>query len=128
MLQVCDVVREALGLGSLPTEYLFEDGLEWEETAFASCEVFYTGWRVYITFYGRFFDCDLQKQLRIVVHEHLHAAMHPTSQAHHRTIDKLARKDRRAARTARITADEITVQHLEVPILNLLMPRIDRVL
>lgn len=123
LLRVCDVVRDALGLGmfNLWTEFPKKDGPEGD---LACATTFYSGWKCRLRFYPHFFRRPLDVQLYAIVHEHIHLLMHPYDQAIARHQLTLKSEVNETFEEAITVAREITVDHATGPIYKLLEQRI----
>jgi hypothetical protein len=129
VLQVCDIVREHLGIGAIGCEYEFYPKHEKLETmTLAASFVFRSGWYLLIEFYDAFFKGSLERQINTIVHEHLHVAMQPFDQILIRMEDMLLKKHRPLFEENIHVAREIVVDRLAAPIAKLLEPHLRKVL
>lgn len=121
LLRVCDVLRNGMGMSSIPYLYQFPGNIK---DTFAHAIVYRTGWKCHIRFGDKFFqERDLERQLQIATHEHVHATMMPLYQCHNLYFPRNKKAD-----DAMTTADEIICDHLVMPWLNALRPQINRAL
>lgn len=130
LLKVCDIVRKGLGLDSVRGEYeVCVKGCKADDQT-ADCCFKAEGWQFIIRFHKPFFEQEsLQSQLETIVHEHIHAALAPVSQAALNSFDRhLTKPIKKRCLELWDAADEITIDHLSRPLLNLMLPEIKKVL
>ncbi len=120
LFRVCDVVRNGMGLGSLPYVYQFPGRIK---DTMANASVYRTGWKCHIRFADLFFGEPLERQLQIITHEHVHVSLMPIYQCHNLYFPQNKKAD-----DALTTADEIVCDHLVMPWLNMLRPQIMKAL
>lgn len=119
---VCKVVREGLGLGSIP--YVYDYPKE-ANTSLAVAFIPEAGWSLWIKFYPKFWRLSLNDQLHTIVHEHIHVTMIPLMQTI--LISPDYKKDK-VYKDRVYRADEIVTDHLVIPLFTYLQPQINRAL
>lgn len=120
------MVRGCLGLGDLCAHYELDAGNT--SGNYADFRTHYSGWEVTIRFYDAFYKCPFEKQLEIIIHEHLHGVLHPLDQMTMRVERYLPGKRRKQCTELLVVGREMTVEHFTKPLLDLLMPQIQQVL
>ena len=120
--KVCRIIREALHLEHL--EQIYELNGKSKGNCIATTNICAYGWRLYITIRPPFWQSEFEQQIRYLIHEHVHVALH----AYHQATDRV--KDTWVAPhcTSQVddvtrTGAEIAVEHLTEVFLQLLKPR-----
>ena len=109
--ELCAIIRKALHLDHLEREYLFED--DPDSRSVASTKIFSYGWRLLIYIRPIFWDEPFDKQLRYLIHEHVHVCLHPYHQATDRVQDEwICPHDKTQVIELLHTGAEISVDHL----------------
>jgi hypothetical protein len=128
--RVCNVVRERLGLGALCVEIDFPAcACEEDADRFAATFIYYSGWRCRMEYLPHFFAQTRQRQLEIIVHEHLHLLMHPIEQVLLRCRDEWCKPSKLSElETSAHLASETAVDHATGPVYRLLEPHIQKAL
>lgn len=124
-MRVCEVVREKLGLSDLCYTYCCDGG---PSKCYADLRTYYSGWEVTIRFYDSFYQIPLFRQIEVIVHEHLHAVIHPLDQATMRVEKYLPANRKKHCHELLEVARELTVEHFTAPLYELLEPHILKVL
>jgi hypothetical protein len=130
LLKACEEVASRLGLSKLPWSYMIASKpKEDSEFTFADAWTMRQGWIGHVTFYPAFFERTFYQQCQTIVHEHLHVAFHPQDQATHQAIyDCVPERDQERAELAINLGRETAISCLQVPLTDLLMPFIKKVL
>lgn len=128
MLAVCEIVREHLGLKNVTG--FFETGDKSVKDRCASCLSRGEGWEFRVFFYSGFFkEVDIDKQLVVIVHELIHAAMQPYDDMIQRCWEEyVPHKHKRIFRDRCIDSLELMVDHMVTGILNAIRPQLDKIL
>jgi len=119
---VCQKIREALNLEHLEREYrlIGRDG-----TGIAAAEIFQYGWRLLIFIRPNFWEAAYEKQVRYLIHEHIHVALHAYHQASDRIVsDWICTHDKSQVEELNQTGAEIAVDHLTEVFYRLLRDRL----
>lgn len=118
--RVCNVIRDGLGLSSLPTSYNYP-----KDKGYAGTLIKRRGWGCWLSFFPAYFvGHDFHEQVETIIHEMLHVSMHPVCQAVLHHVDGMPKKAGREFELAFDRANEIVADHMTGAVLKLLWPQI----
>lgn len=116
--EVCSIIRKALHLDHLDRDYRFEGK---DDGNIATTHVFSQGWRLLIYIRPDFWEHSYEKQLKFLIHEHVHVCLHPYHQAFDSVQDDWVPSHCRSqVQEKNHTSAEISVDHLESVFFELL--------
>jgi len=119
---VCQKIREALNLEHLEREYRSAPK---SGGSIAMTTIFEYGWRLLIHIRPCFWDAAYEKQVRYLIHEHIHVALHAYHQASDRIVsDWICPHDKSQVEELNHTGAEIAVDHLTEVFYRLLRDRL----
>lgn len=118
---VCEKIREHLHLEHHDATYEFVD---YKGSAEAWTRTTFHGWYVRMEIYPVFWRQSYEKQVRCLIHEHVHACLIPLDQWICFGRDRLPKRHREWFDEAHIKGTEISVLHFESVLFDLLRDKL----
>jgi len=119
-------VRSFLHLDHIEIEYIIHDEPDEDDPEMFACRTMHTqGSSCKIEYYPKFWNVGADRQLRIIIHEHVHTVMTLHDQSVYKIIrDGLHSADQPMAEAYMINTKEHVVEHLEGVLYALLKDKI----
>jgi len=87
----CEAIRERIGLGDYDIEYYIAN--EWDEEIAAEIDL--DASPVCVKFKDLFFNQEWEKQMEIIIHEHVHVITNSLTRVAHTAVHELPHKERK---------------------------------